>query len=136
MDKIFRMSTLYFVLILPLLLSCSSNKKNIHEDSVPIYFGGYASWMPENIKLWLNDSLIFNGKFKAGHESSLKENMLLTHIYKEDRIATLKIRVGTHDSTFYVNPLKLDTLLITYKDFDEPYFLIWSNHDNIIWSSE
>ncbi|MDR2955010.1 MAG: hypothetical protein LBV43_08010 [Prevotella sp.] len=92
--------------------------------------------MTEDIQIWVNDTLKYNGKFRPGYESSFSSDMLLTYINKGIDIKRIKISVGNNDTIFYYPIKDVDSIVIVHNKYDKPSFFIWNDNDERVWVSE
>lgn len=124
------------ILLFVLLTACSFSKTKEEKDKIPIFFSANEIWMKENIKLWINDNLVYDGTFRSGYKSSFPSDMLLAYINKGNHLEKIKIEVGNTDTIFNYSINRLDSILIAHNKYEEPHFFIWSNLDKRIWVDE
>ena len=115
------MKKTYFIVFLILLTFCKRDFSN----RVPIYLVIYSEDIyNDSICLWVNDTIIYNGRFKPGYKSRYDIFMLVGHIPKDSITKRIRIKADTQDTTFmYKQKECMDYVTIRYYPYLYPNYV-------------
>ena len=110
---------IFFWIFSVLLIFCRCDFSN----QVPIYLIIYSEDIRnynDSIYLWINDALIYGGKYKPGYKSDVDFSMRVGYMKKDSTSNRLRIKIDTQDTTFIHKQKEcMDDLTIRYHDYLE-----------------
>jgi len=120
------MRTMLFFVILFIMCGCGSR----NENKVRVFI---ASDYKEgtHFKLWVDDTLRSEGKFKRGHKSPYYFRMMAVYIEKSDSLRTFRIKMEDKDTTFVHDMKGIDKISISV--LSDKGFLIFDSNDKNAW---
>ncbi len=136
------MNKIYILVIICLLISCTSKQKKIRNNDVDVYLSlDFERINKEVAKVWINDSLRFNRIFFYDYKSDYGIiGMKVASLSKVDKKVKFKIQLINIDkkkfyhkrfidTTFFYNIDKYDAIQLTYHNIYRG-FRIFNNIDN------
>jgi hypothetical protein len=77
--------------------------------------------------LWVNDTLIFKGKFIYGKNSSIPNYMLIGRLKKQDR-TSIRVSTAIKDTSFFYKTDTIESMYIWIPDREFKYFEVVDNN--------
>lgn len=119
----------YIIIILICYISsCTQSKHEKRQDNEFSLF--IALYDNAKFKLFVNDTLSYNGKFKLNHISIIEEDILFHDMYIGNFIKSQNTKINfvskTVDTCLYYNTQNVDSILIC-NFLDEKGLMILSN---------
>lgn len=136
------MKRIVYALIIGLLffISCKTetkpkllgDKPADNEFSLYIFMNFYEKPLP--IKLWVNDSIVYDGLFKYGYKTDFDNHMFINNFKKAtDTKFRCQCEFLNQDTIFSYNTSKIDSLSIA---FVESYFAVVDNTNRRAWMTD
>ena len=116
-----------YIVILFLMASCGNRNNDKVSISVLTDYGEVP------FKLWVDDTIRYDGKYKYGRESEDWE-MMVTYIEKKDTLRTFRIQMMDKDTTFIHDMTGVYKLHISV--LSERGYAIFDNYDMETWFAE
>ena len=107
------MKKFYLILLLLPLIFCKCDFKN----RIPIYLGIYTEALNFNdtIHLWIDDVLIYEGRYREGYKGITNFFMLMGYIKNDSLSKQIRIKIDDHDTTFiHKQKENMDNVIIRY----------------------
>lgn len=126
---------IYIILLFLLQFSCinhnKENKKD-RENEVSVFIGKSYPFIETKIKVWVNDSIIYDGQLIYGYKSNIYEEMLVGKIKKTVTPEKFKVQISDRDTTFYYKISNIDSIAIGLF-YDSKYFYVRDDSIKAYW---
>ena len=113
------MKKFYLILLLLPLIFCKCDFKN----RIPIYLYVYKGDLNFNdsIHLWIDDALIYEGRYRRGRYRSITNFFMFMGYIKNDSLSKqIRIKIDDHDTTFiHKQKENMNNVIIRYLHY--PY---------------
>ncbi len=129
-SKKMKKTILCLTLITFVLLSCKHKRDKIEIDNKVSIFCLLPPDKSGNVKLWVNDSLIFQGPFIYQKDCAIYNDMLVGKIKKSNNVYKFKVNLLQSDTLFYYKMRNVDSIRISLHD---NHFYICDNREKGKW---
>ena len=123
MKKYIYFSLFLFVFI---ALSCNNPKNTNKETQYKLYLATLFG-VDYPISIWVNDKLIYNGKFISDKNSSIRNYMFIDCFTKQNR-TSFRVHTAIKDTSFYYKTDTIESLDIWLPYPDFKYFEVKDNN--------
>ncbi len=121
---------LYLILTTVLLIGCRSKQREEKMDNKVSVFVDLPPNEAGNVKLWVNDSLIYEGPFIYQKDCAIYNDMLVGKIKKSNTTYKFKVNLLNSDTTFYYKMQNVDSIRVS---LDDNRFYICDNREEGKW---
>lgn len=113
-----------------LLIGCRSKQREEKMDNKVSVFVDLPPNEAGNVKLWVNDSLIYEGPFIYQKDCAIYNDMLVGKIKKSNTTYKFKVNLLNSDTTFYYKMQNVDSIRVS---LDDNRFYICDNREEGKW---
>jgi len=104
------------------LFSCINSRKPL-EKGISVYVGISNPYKEGNTTVWVNDTIVYAGKFVYGKNSDYYNEMFIGKIRKDTGIVKFKVKILDRDTTFFYKMIGVDSIAIGL-NFEEDFFYV------------
>lgn len=117
-----------FLVLLQVVVSCRLRSEN-DKNNVSIF----VNLPPDkcgNVKLWVNDTVVYDGSFVYQKDCEIYNDMLVAKIAKSNKAYKFKVILLDSDTIFYYKMQNVDSIRIS---LENNKFYMFDNNDHRRW---